>query len=152
MTQNSLIIKPDSKMDNLTRDIAVLTTDHLYSEEEVAQAYELTPELYAALAANPDFQKRVEYHRRQVGDDTTSRVRAQAKLMAGSLLRDMFEMAKNPQAKYSDRLKAAAAIVELADMKPKQEQQFSGMVLNVSFGSGMPSVAVAADKGVIEHE
>lgn len=152
MTQNSLIIKPDSKMDNLARDIAVLTADHLYSEEEIAQAYELTPELYAALAAAPDFQKRVEYHRGQVGDDMTSRVRAQAKLMAGSLLRDIFEMAKNPQAKYSDRLKAAAAIVELADVKPKQEQQFSGMVLNVSFGSGMPTVTIASDDGVIEHE
>lgn len=152
MTQNSLIIKPDSKMDNLARDIAVLTVNHLYNEEEIAQAYELTPELYAALAATPDFQKRVEYHRSQVGDDTTSRVRAQAKLMAGSLLRDAFEMARDRQAKGSDRLKAMAAIVELADVKPKQEQQFSGMVLNVSFGSGMPTVAIASDDGVIEHE
>ena len=42
-------------------------------------------------------------------------------------------------------------------MKPKQEQQFSGMVLNVSFGSSLPSLsvtapAVPADPNVIEHQ
>ena len=37
-----------------------------------------------------------------------------------------------------------STVFELADVKPKQEQQFSGMVLNVSFGSGTPTTTIVA--------
>lgn len=115
--------------------------------------YDLTAEMLAALRADPTFAARVEFHAKSISTDDNGLIRAQARLMAGSLLRDTFEMATDRQAKPADRLKATAAIMDLADVKPKQEQQFSGMVLNVSFGSGMPQVSIAPDdKGVIEHE
>ena len=154
MTQEMVLtIPPDSKMDNLARDLAILTANALYSPEEVAEAYDLTADMLAALRADPTFAERVEFHAKSISTDDNGLIRAQARLMAGSLLRDTFEIATDRQTKTADRLKATAAIMDLADVKPKQEQQFSGMVLNVSFGSGMPQVSIAPDdKGVIEHE
>ena len=74
--------------------------------------------------------------------------------MSESTLRDLFEIARSDKDKTSDKLKAIAALAEIADIKPRNEQQFSGMVLNVNFGSGMtpPVVATLTTMEVIEHE
>ena len=145
--------QPLSKMELLARDIALLTSDQLYTPEEIAQAYGLTEEHYAALKQDPAFKERVAYHTAQIGQDDNGLLRARARLMSSSLLRSLFEIAQDGKAKASDRLKAMSTVFELADVKPKQEQQFSGMVLNVSFGSGTPTTTIVApeDKGVIEH-
>ena len=141
-------------LDSLARDLAVLTANRLYSEEEVAAGYDLSPADIRKLLDDPDFSARVSAHRDKIGDGRTDLLRAQAKLMSESTLRDLFEIARSNKDKTSDKLKAIAALAELADIKPRNEQQFSGMVLNVNFGSGMtpPSVAQLTPMEVIEHE
>lgn len=141
-------------LDSLARDLAVLTANRLYSEEEVAAAYDLSPSDINKLLDDPDFNARVSAHRDRIGDGRTDLLRAQAKLMSESTLRDLFEIARSTKDKTSDKLKAIAALAELADIKPRNEQQFSGMVLNVNFGSDMtpPSVAKLTPMEVIEHE
>lgn len=141
-------------LDSLARDLAVLTANRLYSEEEVGAAYDLSPSDINKLLADPDFSARVSAHRDRIGDGRTDLLRAQAKLMSESTLRDLFEIARSNNDKTSDKLKAIAALAELADIKPRNEQQFSGMVLNVNFGSDMtpPSVAQLTPMEVIEHE
>lgn len=141
-------------LDSLARDLAVLTTNRLYSEEEVGAAYDLSPSDTKKLLDDPDFNARVSAHRDKIGDGRTDLLRAQAKLMSESTLRDLFEIARSDKDKTSDKLKAIAALAELADIKPRNEQQFSGMVLNVNFGSDMtpPSVATLTPMEVIEHE
>ena len=133
-----------SKMELLARDIALLTSDQLYTPEEIAQAYGLTTEHYAALSQDAAFKERVAYHTAQIGQDDNGLLRARARLMSSSLLRSLFEIAQDSKSKASDRLKAMSTVFELADVKPKQEQQFSGMVLNVSFGSGTPTTTIVA--------
>lgn len=147
-------IQPNSTYDLLARDIAYLTSDSLYNPEEVAASYDLTLDEYTALASTPAFKERLAYHTSSIPKEDNGLIRARAKLMASSLLRSTFEIANDTRAKHSDRLKAAAMIAELADIKPKNEQQFSGMVLNVSFGSGTPTTTIVApeDKEVVEHE
>lgn len=141
-------------LDSLARDLAVLTANRLYSEEEVAAAYDLSPSGISKLLDDPDFNARVSAHRDKIGDGRTDLLRAQAKLMSESNLRDLFELSRSTKEKTSDKLKAMAAIAEIADIKPRNEQQFSGMVLNVNFGSDMtpPSVAQLTPMEVIEHE
>lgn len=141
-------------LDSLARDLAVLTANRLYSEEEVAAAYDLSPSDISKLLDDPDFNARVSAHRDKIGDGRTDLLRAQAKLMSESNLRDLFELSRSTKEKTSDKLKAMAAIAEIADIKPRNEQQFSGMVLNVNFGSDMtpPSVAQLTPMEVIEHE
>ena len=141
-------------LDSLARDLAVLTANRLYSEEEVAAAYDLSPSDISKLLDDPDFNARVSAHRDKIGDGRTDLLRAQAKLMLESNLRDLFELSRSTKEKTSDKLKAMAAIAEIADIKPRNEQQFSGMVLNVNFGSDMtpPSVAQLTHMEVIEHE
>lgn len=141
-------------LDSLARDLAVLTANRLYSEEEVAAAYDLSPSDINKLLDDPDFNARVSAHRGKIGDGRTDLLRAQAKLMSESNLRDLFELSRSTKEKTSDKLKAMAAIAEIADIKPRNEQQFSGMVLNVNFGSDMtpPSVAQPTPMEVIEHE
>lgn len=141
-------------LDSLARDLAVLTANRLYSEEEVAAAYDLSQADINKLLDDPDFNARVSAHRDKIGDGRTDLLRAQAKLMSESNLRDLFELSRSTKEKTSDKLKAMAAIAEIADIKPRNEQQFSGMVLNVNFGSDMtpPSVAQLTPMEVIEHE
>ena len=141
-------------LDSLARDIATLTANRLYSEEEVAAGYDLSPSDIKKLLDDPDFNARVSAHRDKIGDGRTDLLRAQAKLMSESTLRDLFEIARSDKDKTSDKLKAIAALAEIADIKPRNEQQFSGMVLNVNFGSDMtpPSVAQLTPMEVIEHE
>lgn len=141
-------------LDSLARDLAVLTANRLYSEEEIGAAYDLSPSDINKLLDDPDFSSRVSAHRDRIGDGRTDLLRAQAKLMSESTLRDLFEIARSTKDKTSDKLKAIAALAELADIKPRNEQQFSGMVLNVNFGSDMtpPSVAQLTPMEVIEHE
>lgn len=141
-------------LDSLARDLAVLTANRLYSEEEIGAAYDLSPSDIKKLLDDPDFNARVSAHRDKIGDGRTDLIRAQAKLMSESNLRDLFEIARSTKDKTSDKLKAIAALAELADIKPRNEQQFSGMVLNVNFGSDMtpPSVAQLTPMEVIEHE
>lgn len=141
-------------LDSLARDLAVLTANRLYSEEEIGAAYDLSPSDTKKLLDDPDFSARVSAHRDKIGDGRTDLLRAQAKLMSESTLRDLFEIARSNKDKTSDKLKAIAALAELADIKPRNEQQFSGMVLNVNFGSGMtpPAVAQLTPMEVIEHE
>ena len=141
-------------LDSLARDLAVLTANRLYSEEEVAAAYDLPPSDIGKLLDDPDFNARVSAHRDKIGDGRTDLLRAQAKLMSESNLRDLFELSRSTKEKTSDKLKAMAAIAEIADIKPRNEQQFGGMVLNVNFGSDMtpPSVAQLTPMEVIEHE
>ena len=141
-------------LDSLARDLAVLTANRLYSEEEVAAAYDLSPSDISKLLDDPDFNARVSAHRDKIGDGRTDLLRAQAKLMSESNLRDLFELSRSAKEKTSDKLKAMAAIAEIADIKSRNEQQFSGMVLNVNFGSDMtpPSVAQLTPMEVIEHE
>lgn len=141
-------------LDSLARDLAVLTANRLYSEEEIGAAYDLSPSDINKLLADPDFNARVSAHRDRIGDGRTDLLRAQAKLMSESNLRDLFELSRSTKEKTSDKLKAMAAIAEIADIKPRNEQQFSGMVLNVNFGSDMtpPSVAQLTPMEVIEHE
>lgn len=141
-------------LDSLARDLAVLTANRLYSEEEIGAAYDLSPSDIKKLLADPDFSSRVSAHRDKIGDGRTDLLRAQAKLMSESNLRDLFELSRSTKEKTSDKLKAMAAIAEIADIKPRNEQQFSGMVLNVNFGSDMtpPSVAQLTPMEVIEHE
>lgn len=141
-------------LDSLARDLAVLTANRLYSEEEIGAAYDLSPSDINKLLDDPDFNARVSAHRDNIGDGRTDLLRAQAKLMSESNLRDLFEIARSTKDKTSDKLKAMAAIAEIADIKPRNEQQFSGMVLNVNFGSDMtpPSVAQLTPMEVIEHE
>lgn len=140
-------------LDSLARDLAVLTANRLYSEEEIGAAYDLSPSDTKKLLDDPDFNARVSAYRDKIGDGRTDLLRAQAKLMSESTLRDLFEIARSTKDKTSDKLKAMAAIAELADIKPRNEQQFSGMVLNVNFGSDMtpPSVAQLTPMEVIEH-
>lgn len=141
-------------LDSLARDLAVLTANRLYSEEEIGAAYDLSPSDIKKLLDAPDFNARVSAHRDKIGDGRTDLLRAQAKLMSESNLRDLFELSRSTKEKTSDKLKAMAAIAEIADIKPRNEQQFSGMVLNVNFGSDMtpPSVAQLTPMEVIEHE
>lgn len=141
-------------LDSLARDLAVLTANRLYSEEEIGAAYDLSPSDIKKLLDDPDFSARVSAHRDRIGDGRTDLLRAQAKLMSESTLRDLFEIARSTKDKTSDKLKAIAALADLADIKPRNEQQFSGMVLNVNFGSDMtpPSVAQLTPMEVIEHE
>lgn len=141
-------------LDSLARDLAVLTANRLYSEEEIGAAYDLSPSDINKLLADSDFNARVSAHRDKIGDGRTDLLRAQAKLMSESNLRDLFELSRSTKEKTSDKLKAMAAIAEIADIKPRNEQQFSGMVLNVNFGSDMtpPSVAQLTPMEVIEHE
>ena len=141
-------------LDSLARDLAVLTANRLYSEEEIGAAYDLSPSDINKLLDDPDFNARVSAHRDKIGDGRTDLLRAQAKLMSESNLRDLFELSRSTKEKTSDKLKAMAAIAEIADIKPRNEQQFSGMVLNVNFGSDMtpPSVAQLTPMEVIEHE
>lgn len=141
-------------LDSLARDLAVLTANRLYSEEEIGAGYDLSPSDIKKLLDDPDFNARVSAHRDRIGDGRTDLLRAQAKLMSESTLRDLFEIARSDKDKTSDKLKAIAALAEIADIKPRNEQQFSGMVLNVNFGSGMtpPSVATLTPMEVIEHE
>lgn len=141
-------------LDSLARDLAVLTANRLYSEEEIGAAYDLSPSDINKLLDDPDFNARVSAHRDKIGDGRTDLIRAQAKLMSESNLRDLFELSRSTKEKTSDKLKAMAAIAEIADIKPRNEQQFSGMVLNVNFGSDMtpPSVAQLTPMDVIEHE
>lgn len=141
-------------LDSLARDIATLTANRLYSEEEIGAAYDLSPSDIKKLLDDPDFNARVSAHRDKIGDGRTDLLRAQAKLMSESNLRDLFELSRSTKEKTSDKLKAMAAIAEIADIKPRNEQQFSGMVLNVNFGSDMtpPSVAQLTPMEVIEHE
>lgn len=141
-------------LDSLARDLAVLTANRLYSEEEIGAAYDLSPSDIKKLLDDPDFNARVSAHRDRIGDGRTDLLRAQAKLMSESNLRDLFELSRSTKEKTSDKLKAMAAIAEIADIKPRNEQQFSGMVLNVNFGSDMtpPSVAQLTPMEVIEHE
>ena len=141
-------------LDALARDLAVLTANRLYSEEEIGAAYDLSPSDINKLLDDPDFNARVSAHRDKIGDGRTDLLRAQAKLMSESNLRDLFELSRSTKEKTSDKLKAMAAIAEIADIKPRNEQQFSGMVLNVNFGSDMtpPSVAQLTPMEVIEHE
>ncbi len=141
-------------LDSLARDIATLTANRLYSEEEIGAAYDLSPSDINKLLDDPDFSARVYAHRDKIGDGRTDLLRAQAKLMSESNLRDLFELSRSAKEKTSDKLKAMAAIAEIADIKPRNEQQFSGMVLNVNFGSDMtpPSVAQLTPMEVIEHE
>lgn len=141
-------------LDSLARDLAVLTANRLYSEEEIGAAYDLSPSDINKLLDDPDFNARVSAHRDKIGDGRTDLIRAQAKLMSESNLRDLFELSRSTKEKTSDKLKAMAAIAEIADIKPRNEQQFSGMVLNVNFGSDMtpPSVAQLTPMEVIEHE
>lgn len=141
-------------LDSLARDLAVLTANRLYSEEEIGAAYDLSPSDINKLLDDPDFNARVSAHRDKIGDGRTDLLRAQAKLMLESNLRDLFELSRSTKEKTSDKLKAMAAIAEIADIKPRNEQQFSGMVLNVNFGSDMtpPSVAQLTPMEVIEHE
>lgn len=141
-------------LDPLARDLAVLTANRLYSEEEIGAAYGLTRADIIKLLDDPDFSARVSAYRDKIGDGRTDLLRAQAKLMSESNLRDLFEITRSDKEKTSDKLKAMAALAEIADIKPRNEQQFSGMVLNVNFGSGMtpPSVAQLTPMEVIEHE
>lgn len=141
-------------LDSLARDLAVLTANRLYSEEEIGAAYDLSPSDINKLLDDPDFNARVSAHRDKIGDGRTDLLRAQAKLMSESNLRDLFELSRSTKEKTSDKLKAMAAIAEIADIKPRNEQQVSGMVLNVNFGSDMtpPSVAQLTPMEVIEHE
>lgn len=141
-------------LDSLARDLAVLTANRLYSEEEIGAGYDLSPSDIRKLLDDPDFNARVSAHRDRIGDGRTDLLRAQAKLMSESTLRDLFEIARSDKDKTSDKLKAIAALAEIADIKPRNEQQFSGMVLNVNFGSGMtpPAVATITPMEVIEHE
>lgn len=141
-------------LDSLARDLAVLTANRLYSEEEIGAAYDLSPSDINKLLDDPDFNARVSAHRDKIGDGRTDLLRAQAKLMSESNLRDLFELSRSTKEKTSDKLKAMAAIAEIADIKPRNEQQFSGMVLNVNFGSDMtpPSVAQLTPMEVLEHE
>lgn len=141
-------------LDSLARDLAVLTANRLYSEDEIGAAYDLSPSDINKLLDDPDFNARVSAHRDKIGDGRTDLIRAQAKLMSESNLRDLFELSRSTKEKTSDKLKAMAAIAEIADIKPRNEQQFSGMVLNVNFGSDMtpPSVAQLTPMEVIEHE
>lgn len=141
-------------LDSLARDLAVLTANRLYSEEEIGAGYDLSPSDIKKLLDDPDFNARVSAHRDKIGDGRTDLLRAQAKLMSESTLRDLFEIARSDKDKTSDKLKAIAALAEIADIKPRNEQQFSGMVLNVNFGSGMtpPAVAKLTTMEVIEHE
>lgn len=141
-------------LDSLARDLAVLTANRLYSEEEIGAAYDLSPSDTKKLLDDPDFNARVSAHRDKIGDGRTDLLRAQAKLMSESNLRDLFELSRSTKEKTSDKLKAMAAIAEIADIKPRNEQQFGGMVLNVNFGSDMtpPAVARLTPMEVIEHE
>lgn len=138
-------ILPGSNLDRLAKDIAILTANNLYSVEEVIDSYGITPYEYENLTYTRPFQERLSHHQKEIGTDRNALLRAQAKLMTDANLRSLHEMANDPKTKPSDRLKAAALIMELADAKPKQEQQFSGMVLNVSFGSGTPAVGIISD-------
>ena len=102
-------------------------------------------------------ESQIQYLRcteKDIGPPLITLLRAQAKLMSESNLRDLFELSRSTKEKTSDKLKAMAAIAEIADIKPRNEQQFSGMVLNVNFGSDMtpPSVAQLTPMEVIEHE
>ena len=139
---------------HLARDMALLTANRLYSQEEILAAYNLTPTGFANLQQTDTYQSAFSaYQSTATSSDRNALLRAQAKLMVDANLRSLYDMANDKKQKASDRLKAHALIMELADVKPKQEQQFSGMVLNVSFGSSLPSLSVTApaDPDVIEH-
>lgn len=140
---------------HLARDMALLTANRLYSQEEILAAYNLTPAEFTNLQQTEAYQTAFSAHQSTAtSTDRNALLRAQAKLMVDANLRSLYDMANDKKQKASDRLKAHALIMELADVKPKQEQQFSGMVLNVSFGSSLPSVSVTApnDPNVIEHQ
>lgn len=145
---NIIPIEPNSKYDRLARDLALFTQDEMYTVEEILHFSDIPLSEYAALQHDPAFIAAYERHRKEIGTTEMEILRARARTLAASLLRDTFEMARDPNAKPADRLKAAARLDELGDTKPKNEQQFSGMVLNVSFGSGTPAITA----GVVEHE
>lgn len=148
---SQLIINENDNLYYLARDIAVLTANQLYSVEEICQAYKISAEQYAQLQQEAAFQERVAQHKNKIGNDRASLIRAQAKLMSESHLRTLQEIASDPTSKPGDKLKAIQTLNELADVKPKNSDGVSGLVLNVSFGSGFPALTVAAD-GATENE
>ena len=141
-------IAQGSELDLLARDIAVFTQDGLYMAAEIYPNYSLKRADWDALERNRAFQERVAWHRSQIGSDTAL-LRERSRLMFMARLRDVHDIAADPDAKQADRLKAMAFLAEMADVKPKSDAAGSGITVNLSFGSLTPHAQVQHD--IIEH-
>lgn len=141
-----------SPVDNLIRDLVVFTVNDAFSEAEILTPYGFTFDDLYAMRQHPQFQQRWSHHKREMGDDRTAVIRAQAKLLTEASLRTLFETINNPDEKTGDKLKAFALLSEMADMKPRNDPAAlnSGVVVNLSFGSMTPHAQATIDNNTGE--
>lgn len=136
-------------IDNIAQAVAVFTPNGAYTKDEIFTTYGLDEVERLRLEADDYYIERIAFHTKEIGTDKDALIHAQARLMATSLLRPLFEMANDTEAKPSDRAKAMAMLFDLAGVAPTKEDRFDGVVLQVNFGEGL-TTRIAPE--IIEHE
>lgn len=146
-------IEPNSELDYLIRDLAVMTSENLYTAYEVYSAYGLTEQHYQRLKQNPHYTTRFDFHRMGMGTGMVGILRAQTQLMLAGSIRRVHGIVVDPASKPADILKATQFLAELADVKPKPEAVAggSGLVVNIDFGQHMGRT-LAQSLDIIEHD
>lgn len=137
-------------IDSIASDVAIMTRNSLYREEEIFEAYGLSAEDCLLLTGSDYYRERLGYHSRRVSMDGAATLREQTKKMLEGSLRTLHEIANAPDGKPTDKMKAIALMMELSDMKPKAEIAQTGMVVSLNFGDTMGQVIASTQ--IVEHE
>lgn len=112
--------------DNLLRTLALAVARNeagaMRPAHEIAAANHLTPQEYDAMSKNPQFQ----YYKAQYLTDLKENgfsVQAKSKILVEDLLADMYHAIKDTEQPLASRVKAFDTLVDLSDVRPKNNVQ-----------------------------
>lgn len=125
--------------EQLARDLAVFGDTH---RDEILAAHNITVEDLEELMQTEKFGQRIQAIRTEINHDTKGLIRTRAAMYLEAGLDNAYEIANNPQARDTDRMKAIQFLAMMADAVPRsagtggEGVYGSGGAVNVVFNFG----------------
>lgn len=126
----------------------------LENEDELFKRYGLSPEDAAILLATPAFTALQQRVSKELFDSGLS-YRTKTRAMAEVLLPHVFEIATDPTAPTSERVKIFQWVAKMGGLEPKEKETGAGaggFTLNIAFAGEAPQKVVTSELLTIEQQ
>ena len=143
---------PTLDLDHLARDTVLFIRPGVFTHEEVygEQGYNVTAEELARLQTYPPYQAAIARWEKASEANGKALAKEQAKVLFTANMRNLHIRLQGEKTTAGQVISAMDMLADIADLKPRKDDNNSGLTVVLDFGASMNQVI--QPKRIIEHD
>lgn len=137
-------------LDHLARDTVIFVRPGVFTHDEVygSEGYNLTPADFAFLDNYPPYQLLLTQWEKKAHSSSKSLPREQARVLFASNIRNLHIRLQDPKTSAGQVISALDMLADIGDIKPKKDDNASGLTVVLDFGQTMNNAIAVAHNTV----